>query len=108
MLSKFVEIQPFKVGALFPVLKLFYDFATNASQQGLACFLFQDYHWKECVTKKQLTLVAQESHKDSANGACRKLGSYWERLSSSAFLGPCCLASIHWFLAARLAPDRSR
>jgi len=31
ILDKFVEIQPFKVGALFLVVKLFCHFVTNAS-----------------------------------------------------------------------------
>jgi len=58
-------------------------------------------------SNRRLAFVAQESHKNSTNGACQKLASYWEILSSKASLDPCGLASIHWFLVPSLAPDRS-
>jgi len=41
------------------------------------------------------------------NGTCWKLGSFWEIASLLVSLRPFCFASIHLFLAPRLALDRS-
>jgi len=63
------------------------------------------FYSKTIIKKSLLTTI--DSHKNSMNSACQKLGSYWEILSLLVSLGPCCIASIHWVLAPRLAMHRS-